>query len=217
MKVGVLIGGENAVRAAHSLAAEPSIEELVVIGPATSNNFKVVKDPTGLDLLVGSGPQAPKQARPYSLPLVWDGDTQSEGVAVWGASIVGMAAAIGARQRRPNLIAAAHPDAPVGSGRSVRFGRPVGATQVSEVDLNSPNGSSPTVELGKSYNEYAACAVQTKKRQISVVDVAAFLSGVALAAGVAAYGASPSPVWDRALPYLEMAHTMGLVMAEAPL
>lgn len=216
MKVGVLIGGENAVRAAHSLAAEPSVEELVVIGPATSNNFKVVKNPAGLDVLVGSGPEAPKQALRHGLPLIWDGDTRSEGVAVWGASIVGMAAAIGARQRKPALIAAAHPDAPVGNGQSVRFARPVGATQVSAVDLGSRNGASPAVELGKSYNDYGACVVQTKKRQVTVVDVATFLSGIALAAGVAAYKATPAPVWDRALPYLEMAHAMGLVMAEAP-
>lgn len=216
MRVGVLIGGENAVRAAHSLAAEPSIEELVVIGPATSNNFRVVKNPTGIDLLVGSGTQAPKQAKRYGLPLIWDGDTPLEGVSVWGASIIGLAAAIGARQRRPTTVAAAHPDAPAGTGQSVRFARPVGATQVSAVDLQSADGSAPIVELGKSYNEYGACAVFTKKRQVTVVDVAAFLSGIALAAGVAAHQPSPTAVWDQALPYLEMAHAMGLVMAEAP-
>jgi hypothetical protein len=212
----VLIGGENAVRAAHSLAAEPGIDDLVVIGPATSNNFKVAKDPTGLDVLVGSGPEAPRQARRHDLPLVWDGDTPDEGVMVWGASIIGLAAAIGARQRKPTLVAAAHPDAPAGSGRSVRFARPVGATQISSVSLERNGSEANAVELGKSYNEYAACVVQTKKRQVTVVDVAAFLSGIALAAGVAAMQSSPTPVWDRALPYLEMAHNMGLVMAEAP-
>jgi hypothetical protein len=214
--VGVLIGGENAVRAAHSLAAEPSVDDLVVIGPATSNNFKVVKDPTGLDVLVGSGADAPRQARRHDLPLVWDGDRSEEGVLVWGASILGLAAAIGARQRKPALVAAAHPDAPAGDGQSVRFARPVGATQVSRVKLDRDGSDATAVELGRSYNEYAACVVQTKKRQVTVVDVAAFLSGIALAAGVAAIRSSPTPVWDRALPYLEMAHSMGLVMAEAP-
>ena len=70
--------------------------------------------------------------------------------------------------------------------------------------------------LGKSYNDYGACLVETKKRSVTVVDVAAFLSGVSLAAGVSVFdAANPQPVWEKALPYLEMAQSMGLVMAEA--
>jgi hypothetical protein len=211
VKVGVLVGGENAVRAAHSLSAEAVIDQVVVIGPAKSDNFKVVKDASGLDVLIGSGPEAPGQARHHGRPLVWDGDGPADGVVVWGASIPGLAAAMGARHRKPSIVAAAHPQAPTGSEGSVRFPRPVGATQVSAVALPGT-----VVSVGKSYNEYGACVVESKRRQVTVVDIASFLAGIALAAGIAAYEAGPTAVWDRSLPYLEMAHSMGLVMAEAP-
>jgi hypothetical protein len=48
-----------------------------------------------------------------------------------------------------------------------------------------------------------------------VVDHAAFLSGIALAAGVAAANGSGRPIWEDALPYLEAITEMGLVMAES--
>ena len=92
MKVGVLIGGgDHSVRAAHSLAADPLTEMVVVVGPAKSRSFKIVDDPSGLDVLVGSGPDAPKQARGFDLPLIWDGTDRVEGVRVWGASVSGLA------------------------------------------------------------------------------------------------------------------------------
>jgi hypothetical protein len=50
---------------------------------------------------------------------------------------------------------------------------------------------------------------------VTVVDHGAFLSGVALAAGLAAVNGSNRPVWDDALSYLETATEMGLVMAES--
>jgi len=186
------------------------VDELVVLGPAKSSNFRVVKSAEGLDLLVGSGSGAPPEARKHGLPLVWDGNEQVDGVQVWGASIFGIAAAIARRHRATTLVAAAHPDLPQGSGQSVRFARPVGATQVDEVMAGQT-----AVGLGKSYNEYAACLVTTRRRQFTVVDRSAFLSGIALAAAVAAVGSDPQPVWASALKYLETATGMGLVMAEA--
>jgi hypothetical protein len=48
-----------------------------------------------------------------------------------------------------------------------------------------------------------------------VVDHGGFLSGVALAAGIAALDGGDNPVWDAALSYLEAAIEMGLVMAES--
>lgn len=210
MKVGVLIGGEASVRAAHSLSADPLVDELVVLGPAKSNNFKVVQSAEGLDVLVGSGARAPSEARKHKLPLIWDGDHASEGVSIWGASVVGLAAAIARRQRNPIVIAAAHPDASQGSGPAVRFAKPVGATQVTELALDGIS-----VGLGKSYNKYAGCLVTTKKRQITVVDRALFLSGVALAAGLGVFNGEARAVWDQPLKFLDTAAGMGLVMAEA--
>jgi hypothetical protein len=49
---------------------------------------------------------------------------------------------------------------------------------------------------------------------VTIVDDAAFLSGIALAAGIAALNGGPAPVWDRSLPYLQAASAMGLVMAD---
>jgi hypothetical protein len=210
VKVGVLIGGETSVRAAHSLSADPLVDELVVIGPATSHNFKVVQSAAGLDVLVGSGSRAPAEARRHQTPLVWDGNHSADGVAIWGASLLGIAAAIARRHRNATMVAAAHPDAAQASGVSVRFARPVGATQVDEVPLDGTS-----VALGKSYNDYAACLVATRKRQITVVDRAVFIQGIALAAGVAVFGDEPRPVWDEALRYLETATGMGLQMAQA--
>lgn len=208
MKVGVLVGGETSVRAAHSLSADPGVDELVVLGPAKSQNFKVVSSPAGLDVLVGSGPRAPVEARKHGLPLIWDGTEQTEGVHTWGASVIGLTAAISKRHRSPEVIAVAHPNLPAGTGPSVRFARPVGATQTNELVADRTS-----MFAGKSYNDYAACLVTTKRRRFTVVDRADFLSGIALAAGIAAFGKEPQAVWASALKYLETAAGMGMVMA----
>ena len=63
--------------------------------------------------------------------------------------------------------------------------------------------------------EFAACLAEGAQRRVAVVDQAAFLSGIALAAGVACLDGEGSPVWETALPYLEAATEMGLVMAES--
>lgn len=211
MKVGVLIGGgDHSVRAAHSLAADSLTEMVVVVGPAKSRSFKIVDDPSGLDVLVGSGPDAPKQALGFGIPLIWDGNARVEGVRVWGASVSGLAAAMATRERKVEVAAAAHPDHPAGTGSSLRFARPVGATQVDSV-THGPH----QILVGKSYNDYAACLVMARKRRLTIVDRAAFLSGIALAAGLAIFADSPRAAWDDALPYLETATGMGLVMAEA--
>lgn len=210
MKVGVLLGGDTSVRAAHSMAADPGVDSVVVVGPAKSKSFEVVDDPSACDLLVGSGSDAPRRARKFGIPLIWDGNRAQDGVLVWGASPVGMAMAMATRERRPDLIAVAHPEQQPGRGKTVRFARPVGATQTDGVALGDHE-----VRVGKSYNEYASCLVISKKRRVAVVDLGSFLSGVALAAGVAVAGATAHPVWEGALTYLESATGMGLVMAEA--
>ncbi|HEX9865260.1 MAG TPA: hypothetical protein VGC03_09875, partial [Acidimicrobiia bacterium] len=110
MKVGVLVTGDIAVRAAHSLSAHPGIDEVVVIGPARSRSFRVVPDADGCDVLIGTGDRAPNKARELGVRLVWDGDDPTDGVVVWGASPVGVALALAARESEPRVVAVAHPD-----------------------------------------------------------------------------------------------------------
>lgn len=211
MRVGLLVTGDTAVRAAHSLQAHPGVDGVVVIGPARSKSFKVVKDARGCDLLVGSGPTAPGIARNHEVPLIWDGEGPEEGVAVWGASPTGLALALADRETDPRLVAAAHPE--INSGgttRSTRFPDPVGNVGVFDATL----GGRP-VALARSPNEFAACLAVGAARSVTVVDHGGFLSGVALAAGIAALDGGDNPVWDAALSYLEAAIEMGLVMAES--
>lgn len=208
MKVGLLVTGDTSVRAAHSLEADPSVDKIVVVGPARSKSFRVVEDATDCDLLVGSGPEAPAQARRHGVPMIWDGDEPAEGVAVWGASPVGLALALAAREPDPRLVAVAHPEIDgEGTTRMTRFPDPLGKLGVRDVQLDGR-----PVALARSSNEFAACLAVGAGRRVTIVDQGAFLSGVSLAAGIAS---DPGPVWDSALAYLETVVAMGLVMAES--
>lgn len=211
MRVGLLVTGDISVRAAHSLQAHPTVDEVVVVGPAKSKSFQVVSSADDCDYLVGSGPQAPALARRHGRPLIWDGDEPAEGVAVWGASPVGLAIALASRESDPQLVAVAHPAIDGdGSSRTTRFPDPVGRLGVRDAQVDGR-----PVALARSNNEFAACLAVGASRRVTVVDDGEFLSGVALAAGLAAAGGAPAPVWERALPYLEAATEMGLVMAES--
>jgi hypothetical protein len=211
VKIGLLVTGDTSVRAAHSLQAHPGVDEVVVIGPAKSKSFEVVDTAEGCDYLVGSGSSAPGLASKHGVPLVWDGDEPAEGVAVWGASPVGLAIALATREPDPRLVAVAHPAIDGdGSTRTTRFPDPVGRLGVRDVQV----GGRP-VALAASTNEFAACLAVGASRRVTVVDDGDFLSGVALAAGVAVADDTPAPVWERALPYLEAVTEMGLVMAES--
>ena len=212
MRVGLLVTGDTSVRAAHSLAAHPGIEEVVVLGPATSKSFRVVEDGTGLDVLVGSGDKAPVLAGRHDIPLVWDGHQQAPGVAVWGASPVGLTLAMASRESEPRLVAVAHPEVESnGNSQSIRFPDPIGRLDTTEVSL----GGKP-IATAKSPNDFAAALVRTAARNVTIIDQGAFLAGIALAAATTLYKAGEArPVWDDALPYLETVAAMGLVMAES--
>ncbi|HUF16137.1 MAG TPA: hypothetical protein VMQ46_09610 [Acidimicrobiia bacterium] len=210
MRVGLLVTGDIAVRSAHSLQAHPGIDDVVVIGPATSKSFEVVQSGTGCDFLLGTGGSAPDLARKHGVPLIWDGEGPEEGVAVWGASPAGLAVAIGAREPDPRLVAVAHPLIENGAtSRTTRFPDPIGRVGVRDVRL----GGRP-VALARSPNDFAACLTIGAGRRVTVVDHGGFLAGVALAAGVAVTNGTGDPVWSGALSYLEAATEMGLVMAE---
>ena len=211
VRVGLLVTGDTAVRSAHSLQAHPGIDEVVVIGPAKSKSFEVVDTADGCDVLVGHGASAPELARKHGVPLIWDGEGPDEGVAVWGASPTGLAVALATREPDARLVAVAHPEIPEkGTTRTTRFPDPIGRVGV----FDGTVGGRP-VALARSPNEFAACLAVGAGRRVTVVDHGGFLSGIALAAGVAAVDGSSRPVWEAAFPYLEAITEMGLVMAES--
>lgn len=209
MRVGLLVTGDTSVRAAHSLAAHPGID-VVVIGPATSKSFDVVETAEECDFLVGSGDKAPRMALRHDIPLVWDGSLPAQGVAVWGASPLGLALALASRETDPRLVAVAHREFDgADAERTARFPDPVGRVRVRDDRV----GGKP-IAVGRSSNEFSACLVDGAGRRVTIVDDGSFLAGIALAAGVAVAKHGGGAVWDSALIYLETATEMGLVMAE---
>jgi hypothetical protein len=209
VKIGVLVTGDTAVRAAHSLSAHPTVEEVVVIGPANSKSFKVVDTAEDCDFLIGTGPEAPSRAQKHEVPLLWDGESRAEGVAVWGANPRGMTLALASRESDPRFVAVAHPDSVEGSDHNARFPEPLGSLGVADKTY----GGHALAEA-QSPNEFAACLAIGADRRVTIIDDAAFMSGITLAAAVDIADSTPKPVWDDALPYLQAAMGMGLVMAE---
>lgn len=211
MKVGVLVTGDTAVRAAHSLSAQDGISEVVVIGPARSKSFKVVDDASGCDVLVGSGPKAPALARKHGLPLVWDGTGPKTGVRVWGADPAGITISLSIGESDRRLVAVAHPEiSSNGEDRRVRFPAPVGLTMVRDTSVDGQ-----PLAVGRSKNEYASSYVVAGSRTLTILEDGKFMGGVALAAGVSVLSDTPRPVWDAPETYLSTVFSMGLVLAEA--
>lgn len=209
MKVGVSATGDSAARAAHSLAAHPRVESLVVLGPASSRFYEVVADPTGCDVLVVSGPDDPARFAASGVPMIWDGLEPRPGVSVWGACPAGLAMALAIREGEPAVASVAAPDLDESRSPRVRFPEPIGLVGVAEVDLDGR----PLMQ-GRTSSAHTGVMAAGGPRKVAIVDEAAFMSGVALAAGALVAGDSPGPVWADALGYLEAAAEMGLVMAE---
>ena len=209
MRVGVLVSGDTAVRAAHSLSAHASVDEVVVVGPARSRTFRVVPDADDCDVLVGSGAEAPGRAQSLGVPLIWDGEDPTDGAAVWGASPTGLSLALAAREPDPRIVALAHPDLDEGSDHRVRFPDPIGAVKAAETSYGGRR-----IALARSPDRFAACLAVGAERRVAVVDDGDFMSGIALAAGIDLVGEGSVAVWEAALAYLQTAMAMGLVMAE---
>jgi hypothetical protein len=113
------------------------------------------------------------------------------------------------RESDRRLVAVAHPDFAEGSDHVVRFPEPVGNATVADTIY-----AQSRVAMAKSPNRFAACLAVGAGRNVTIVDDAAFLSGIALAAAVDIANATPMMVFENALPYLEAATTMGLLMAD---
>ena len=209
MRVGVLVTGDIAVRAAHSLSAHPSVDEVVVIGPAQSKNFKVVGSGEDCDLLIGTGNEAPGKAREHGVQLIWDGEDNQDGVAVWGAGPQGLTLALASRESDPRVVALAHPSLEGGTDHQARFPEPIGRLGVVDGSY-----AGRRLAMAKSPNEFAASLAVGAGRSVTIIDDGAFMSGVALAAAVDVANESPRAVWENALPYLQTVTEMGLLMAE---
>lgn len=203
------MSGESTVRAAHSLAADPGVDSIVIIGPASSQFYPVVDDPGQCDLLVVSGADAPSRFADSGVPMVWDGDSPEAGVTVWGASPAGLALALASREDQEADAYLAHPDMAEGRDTRARFPEPVGTVGVAQILFGGRR-----LLAGRCTGEYAAVMASGGARRVAMVDDAAFMTGVALAAGVLVAGEDPKPVWADALGYLTAAAGMGLVMAE---
>lgn len=209
MKIGILVTGDIAVRAAHSLDAHPAVDEVVVIGPATSKSFAVVPDAAGCDYLVGTGAEAPGKARVQGVSLIWDGERPEEGVAVYGANPQGLTLAMASRETDPRLVAVAHPALDGGNDHRAAFPDPVGRIGVADTTY-----AGRRLATGRSPNTYAACLALGAGRNVTIIDHGPFMSGIALGAGLAVTDGEARAVWDDALGYLRTATEMGLVMAE---
>jgi hypothetical protein len=209
VRIGVLVTGDVAVRAAHSLTAYPDVDEVVVIGPARSRSFEVVESASGCDFLIGSGPDAPKRASKHGVPLLWDGEGQEAGTHVWGASPRGLTLAMASRESDPRLVAVAHPSLDGGRDHRARFPEPIGRLDVADTTY-----AGQRLATARSPNEFAACLTIGTDRRVTIIDDGLFISGIALAAAVAVIQGEPGPVWQSALPYLQAATKLGLVMAE---
>lgn len=208
MRIGLLVTGDIAVRAAHTLTGSEHVDELVVIGPAKSKNFKVVQSADGCDYLLGAGARAVGLAKRHAVPLIWDGMTSQDGVAVWGANPTGLALAVASRETDPRLVAVAHPSIDVETAeRSQRFPAPIGTTSVSDDLFDDKPVARATSKT------FGAVLVESSQRRVTLIDDGSFMAGIALAAAIGCV-ASPGPVWESALPYLQTATAMGLVMAE---
>jgi hypothetical protein len=143
------------------------------------------------------------------VPLIWDGEDPADGIAVWGASPIGLALALAAREPDPRIVAVAHPDFEEGSDHRVRFPDPIGGVNAADASYGGRR-----VARAKSPEHFAACLAVGAERSVAIVDDGAFMSGIALAAGIDLVGEAAVAVWDEALVYLQTAAAMGLVMAE---
>jgi hypothetical protein len=103
----------------------------------------------------------------------------------------------------------AHPDLDEGSDHNARFPEPLG-----KLGVHDTTYAGQRLGEAKSPNEFAACLAIGADRRVTIIDDAAFMSGIALAAAVDIAGGAQKAVWEDSLPYLQAATGMGLVMAE---
>ncbi|MGA7270440.1 MAG: hypothetical protein WB239_05140 [Acidimicrobiia bacterium] len=209
-RVLVAVEGEVTMRAAHSLAAQPGIDQISLLAPARSASFPTVERATGYDLVVGRGVAAEVGVK-EGIPAVVEG-TLGEQPGVYHASLRGLAMALAVGVEGVDIVAVALPGEPQGR-RQLVFPSPIDARNAVEErmdghELSVANGTGPL----------AAAMVLGGDRHRVIIDDHHFMAGIALAAAAAVALADPpqepEPVWTRAVDYLRVAADMGLVIGE---
>lgn len=210
MRVVVAVDGETTTRAAHSLSTHPGVDEVVLLGPATSAHFDTVRSVSGFDAVVGTE-KAAVPASKAGLPAVVTGE-MGTGIGISGASVEGLALALAVGVEAVHSLAIAIPGDPDGD-ESVTFPSPI-----DERPARRRRYDGHQLHVAYGSDELAAAMVLGETRHRVVVDHPLFMAGIALAAGVGvlleAPVAEPTPVWTRAEPYLRAAVDMGLVIGE---
>ena len=129
--------------------------------------------------------------------------------AVWGADLLGLAAAVASSMTRPTLIAVTSPATSASDGdRPVRFPDPVGVRQGRSTESPLPGVSAlltPTVDNW--------CAIRvTGERTLALVDETDFTLAIVLAAAAVL---PAGPVWANADAFLTLVKELGLRFAQA--
>lgn len=209
MRVAVTAEGEATTRAAQSLATHPDVE-VVLLGPADSSQFEVVRDLAGCEAAFGAE-RAAEAANEAGIPAVVTGDLATGPGITW-ASPYGLALALAESLGEESVVAVAEPGEATGSEEIV-FPSPIDGRTTERIPVRDR-----TVLVGRGDGPLCATLALGSGRHRVIVDDHKFLSGVALAAavGVLQAGAKsePTPVWQQADTYLAAAASMGLVMGE---
>lgn len=209
--VAVAVDGDVTTRAAHSLAGHPGVDEVVLLEPATSTEFRSVEDASECDVVVATG-RGEEQTTAAGVPMVVVGpDLELPGYHT--ASIDGLALALAVGVGDVETVAVADPDRDTGD-LPVVFPFPIDAALASETYVDGRRVlAAPSADL-------AAALVTGSRLHRVVMDDPAFLAGIALAAAAVVVledqPTGPTPIWARAAAYLRAAGAMGLVIGERP-
>lgn len=213
-RVLVLVEEDRDLRTAHVLAAEPSFEQVAVMGDVRSNSLPQVSDPAGFDLVVSRTANAIDVAARIGASAVTSAEVATSPVpTVCGASLLGCALALAARMENEGSdilkVAIAHPGGPSIGTTVVDFPKPVGRLK-GTVLLDDPF----RVVVAATADTWASALIESNTGDRALVDDNNFLQAICLAAGVALVPpAGIVKVWDMPDPYLAKAEEMGLVAA----
>lgn len=207
------MGGELAIRAAHSLTSHPGVTAVSLLAPAKSASFPTVEDAGDSDVVVGPGEDARHAAEAAGKPVVVS-EMVLGGPGIYGASLRGLALALTSGLGVPTTVALATAGPP-GGGRDVTFPSPIGRRSAAEEIVEGHH-----ILVARGAGTFEAVYAAGPHLHRTIVDEGLFMAGIALAAGVALMREPPpspaEPVWRWADAYLRTVVAMGLVVGERP-
>jgi hypothetical protein len=201
------------MRAIHALAADPAVAEIGLLDrspPATWANARRIDAIDGWDAVLATDETALEMASAASVPAV----TPLDPKARHGIPIVTQASPAGLVRALAEVfgLSAARlvvttPGRPPGRGPTAGFPAPIGSVHTLGTDVP---------EWAPVEGPWAGVLAEDSGHTVTVVDDAAFLDAVCLAAGITGLSSKPGahPVWEWAGDYLAMGRAMGLVVAE---